>query len=80
MKVIEYILVLFKKKFSEIKVNLLSAEKKLSVTEARKIHKSKEQILKENLKKLELIRNAGKVDLDEKLVKKVNYIIFNCMC
>ncbi|KAG5885203.1 hypothetical protein JTB14_012227 [Gonioctena quinquepunctata] len=54
------------------KVNLLSKEKKLTVTEARKHHKSKEQILRENLRKLELIKAASRVQLDE---KKLNQII-----
>ncbi|XP_072392867.1 active regulator of SIRT1-like [Diabrotica undecimpunctata] len=53
------------------KVNLLSTEKKLTVAEARKYNKSKEQILQENLKKLELIKSASKVELDQKLVKQI---------
>ncbi|XP_023012379.1 uncharacterized protein [Leptinotarsa decemlineata] len=53
------------------KVNLLSKEKKLTVSEAKKTYKSKEQILKENLRKLELIKTASKVEIDEKTVKQI---------
>lgn len=49
------------------------AGKKLTVLEARKKFKSKEQILKENLKKIELIRKTNKVNLEKDIVNQVSF-------
>ncbi|CAH1968265.1 unnamed protein product [Acanthoscelides obtectus] len=54
-----------------IKIGLLSSEKKLTVAELRKQLKPKQEILKENLKKLQLIKEASKVELDRETVAKI---------
>nr|CAH7713266.1 unnamed protein product [Callosobruchus chinensis] len=54
-----------------IKIGLLSTNRKLTVAELKKQLKPKEQILKENLKKLELIKEASRVNLDKETVKKI---------
>ncbi|XP_056632498.1 active regulator of SIRT1-like [Diorhabda sublineata] len=59
------------KQGKEFKINLLSTEKKLTVTEARKNNKSKEQLLEENLRKLKRIKKASRVQLDKNLVKQI---------
>lgn len=58
------------------KINILSVEKKLTVTEAKKLNKSKEEILKKNLEKLELIKKASNIDLDQDLVDKVQVLYY----
>ncbi|XP_030754791.1 active regulator of SIRT1-like [Sitophilus oryzae] len=49
----------------------LGFEKKLSVQEAKKQFKTKEQILKENLKKLEVIRENSKITLNKEQTKNI---------
>lgn len=51
-----------------------SPRSRLTVTEARKKFKSKEQILKDNLKKLDLIRKTDKVNLDKKIIDQVSFL------
>ncbi|CAH0546417.1 unnamed protein product [Brassicogethes aeneus] len=53
------------------KVNLLSTSTKYTVVEAKKLHKSKEQRIKENLKKLKLIRKACTIELDRITTKQI---------
>lgn len=54
------------------KINLLSAQTKYTVVDAKKQHKSKEQLLKENLTKLKQIQQATKINLDKSLTKQVS--------
>lgn len=49
-----------------------SPARKLTVCEVRKKFKSKEQILQENLKKIELIKKIDKVNLDKETVDQVS--------
>ncbi|KAJ3664404.1 hypothetical protein Zmor_008579 [Zophobas morio] len=53
------------------KVGVLSISKKLTVTEARKLIKSKDEILKENLKKLKQIQGACTIELDKETTEKI---------
>ncbi|XP_017779001.1 PREDICTED: active regulator of SIRT1-like [Nicrophorus vespilloides] len=53
------------------KVNLLQTEKKLTVSELKKTLKTKEQIKKENLEKLRLIRDTCRIELDESITSKI---------
>ncbi|VEN56600.1 unnamed protein product [Callosobruchus maculatus] len=54
-----------------IKIGLLSTNRKLTVAELRKQLKPKEEILRQNLRKLELIKEASKVNLDKETVQKI---------
>lgn len=53
------------------KINLLQNNSKFTVTQARKTFKPKEQIIEENQKKLELIKQACKINLDKSITKQV---------
>ncbi|XP_019867984.1 active regulator of SIRT1 isoform X2 [Aethina tumida] len=53
------------------KINLLSAQTKYTVVDAKKEHKSKKQLLKENLAKLKQIQQATKINLDKSLTKQI---------
>ncbi|KAF2904910.1 hypothetical protein ILUMI_01266 [Ignelater luminosus] len=52
-------------------VEVLKTEAKLTVAEARKHCKSKDEILKENLRKLKLIQEHSKVDLEEEVTHQL---------
>lgn len=52
-------------------VDLLPSHKKQTVHEIRKTLKNKEQILKENLEKLNLIKSASTVALDKDTINLV---------
>lgn len=56
-------------------INFIVLGKKLTVTEARRKFKSKEQILKENLKKLEIIQRTDKVNLEKEIVNQVSFYL-----
>lgn len=54
------------------KVNNLSHKNKITISELRKNFKTKDQILKENLKKIKLIEKASKVTLDKNTINQVS--------
>ncbi|XP_975978.3 active regulator of SIRT1 [Tribolium castaneum] len=53
------------------KTGVLSTSKKLTVLEAKKTFKSKDEILKENLKKLKEIKNVCTIELDKETTEKI---------
>jgi hypothetical protein len=50
---------------------VLATSKKLTVLEAKKNFKSKDDILRENLKKVKEIRKACHIELDKETTEKV---------
>ncbi|KAJ8924564.1 hypothetical protein NQ315_000713 [Exocentrus adspersus] len=52
-------------------VNLLSHKNKVNVTDIRKKIKTKDQILKDNLKKLKLIKKASRISLDKDIIHQI---------
>lgn len=50
---------------------MLSSKQKLTVLEAKKNHKSREQRLKENLEKIKLIQETCMIKLDEQIAEQV---------
>ncbi|KAF5273296.1 hypothetical protein FQR65_LT04718 [Abscondita terminalis] len=50
---------------------VLQTERKVTVSEIRKKSKTKEQILNDNLKKLELIKKICTIDLDPAITSKI---------
>jgi len=65
------ILKTIRQKGQKEKVEVLQTEAKITVAEARKTSKSKEQILKANLKKLKLIQEACSIDLDKEVTSQL---------
>jgi hypothetical protein len=53
------------------KVGVLATSKKLTVLEAKKNFKSKDEILRENLKKVKEIRKACRIELDKETTEKI---------
>ncbi|XP_018577519.1 active regulator of SIRT1-like, partial [Anoplophora glabripennis] len=53
------------------KVNILSHKNKINIVEAKRNFKTRDQILKENLEKLKLIKEASKVTLDKETINQI---------
>ncbi|KAF5276513.1 hypothetical protein FQA39_LY06582 [Lamprigera yunnana] len=62
---------LLKKNKKKAQKDILTSEKKITVTELRRKNKSKDQIQKENLEKLKLIQEICTVELPENITKKI---------
>lgn len=52
-------------------VNLLKTTRKLTVVELKKNIKPKEEVIKQNIKKLRLLHEACKIELDKEITRQI---------